>query len=240
MKTKKHPKSNLENYRKLYIQLGLVLALFISYSLIQKTSTLKIDKNTDAFGDILKDNSEQLKEYNIVKPKPKNIPKKKISIPIISKIDDDKQEDVFLFDDMDPDGAVDISQIKDVKIDEPDNDKEELLINVEEAPTFPGCKGTNEEKKVCFINQIRNFVNQNFNSNLAEELNLSRGTKRIFTIFKIDKNGNVVDIRARAPHKKLQEEAIRVINLIPKMIPGKKKGKPVIIKYSLPIAFKVE
>ncbi|MDX1828540.1 MAG: energy transducer TonB [Lutibacter sp.] len=239
MKTKKHPKSNLENYRRLFVQLGLVLALFISYSLIQKTSTFKI-KKSNAFGSTLKDDSEQLKEYNIEKLKLKNIPKKKINIPIILKIDDNKPEDNFLFEDMDPDGAVDISQIKDIKIDEPDNDKEELLINVEEAPIFPGCSGTNEEKKACFINQIRKFVNQNFNSNLAEELSLSRGTKRIFTIFKIDKNGNVVGIRARATHKKLQEEAVRVINLIPKMAPGRKKGKPVVIKYSLPIAFKVE
>ncbi|WP_457610622.1 energy transducer TonB, partial [Lutibacter sp.] len=41
-------------------------------------------------------------------------------------------------------------------------------------------------------------------------------------------------------HKRLQAEAIRVIKLLPKMIPGKQRGRPVGVKYSLPIAFKVE
>ena len=45
---------------------------------------------------------------------------------------------------------------------------------------------------------------------------------------------------ARAPHKRLQQEAIRVVKLLPKMIPGKQRGRPVGVKYSLPIAFKVE
>jgi protein TonB len=240
MKTKKHAKSNLENYSKFFIQLGLVLALFISYSLLRSSSVLEINKKSAMFSNLLDDNIEQLKVYNITKPKPKNIPKRKITIPIIDKTENNKPEDDFLFEDMDPDGAIDINGIKDVEIDEPVNEKDELFINVEEAPIFPGCKGTNEEKKACFIAQIRKFVNRKFNSNLAEELNLTQGTKRIFTIFKIDKNGNIVDIRARAPHKRLQEEAIRVINLIPKMIPGKQRGKPVGVKYSLPIAFKVE
>ena len=35
MKTKKHPKANLENYSKLFAQLGLVLSLVIVYVLIQ-------------------------------------------------------------------------------------------------------------------------------------------------------------------------------------------------------------
>ncbi len=240
MKTKKHAKLNLENYSKLFIQLGLVLALFISYSLLRSSTIYETNTKSNWISSKLEDNEEQLKEFNIVKPKPKNLPKKRISIPIIYKTKNDKPEDDFLFEDMDPDGAININNIKDVKIEEPINDRDELLINVEEAPIFPGCKGSNKEKKDCFISQIRKFVNRNFNSNLAEELNLSTGTKRIFTIFKIDKNGNIVNINARAPHKKLQEEAIRVIKLIPKMTPGKMKGKPVGVKYSLPIAFKVE
>ncbi len=59
-------------------------------------------------------------------------------------------------------------------------------------------------------------------------------------MFKIDEKGNITDIRARAPHIKLEEEAIRVMKLLPKMIPGKQKGKTVAVLYSLPIAFNVE
>ena len=59
-------------------------------------------------------------------------------------------------------------------------------------------------------------------------------------MFKIDKTGKVVGIRARAPHKELEVEAIRVINLIPQLIPGKQQGKTVAVKYSLPIVFNVD
>ena len=59
-------------------------------------------------------------------------------------------------------------------------------------------------------------------------------------IFKIDKNGNVVNIEARSPHKRLRDEAIRVISLLPKMEPGKQQGKAVKVRYAVPIAFKVE
>jgi protein TonB len=38
----------------------------------------------------------------------------------------------------------------------------------------------------------------------------------------------------------LQDEAIRVISLLPKMKPGKQQGKPVKVRYAVPIAFKVE
>ena len=59
-------------------------------------------------------------------------------------------------------------------------------------------------------------------------------------MFKIDKEGSIVDVQARAPHKALQDEAIRVVSSLPKMLPGKYKGETVGVKYSLPIAFKVD
>ena len=68
----------------------------------------------------------------------------------------------------------------------------------------------------------------------------SGSIQRIFVIFKIDKKGNIVNIEARAPHKKLKEEAIRVVKLLPKMMPGRQRGKPVGVKYGLPIVFKVD
>ena len=40
--------------------------------------------------------------------------------------------------------------------------------------------------------------------------------------------------------KGLEKEAQRVINLLPKMKPGKQRGKAVIVPYSLPIIFQVQ
>ncbi|MCF6180917.1 energy transducer TonB [Lutibacter sp.] len=237
MKTKKHPEANLENYSKLFVQLGMVLSLIIVYSLLQnKTATNQI-AFLDKFGINKKDNMEQLIEINIEKPKLKLLQKKVILPTIIKQIDNNKKEDNLFFEDMNSDAPIDENNIVDVTIDEP---IDEIFINVEEAPVFPGCKGTKEEKRACFVEKIGRFINRKFNADLASDLGLSPGIKRIFVMFKIDKTGKIVDVKARAPHKRLQEEAIRVIKLIPKMIPGKQQGKPVGVKYSLPIAFKVE
>jgi hypothetical protein len=110
---------------------------------------------------------------------------------------------------------------------------------VEDVPVFPGCVGTNEELKECIKDNITKHVNKNFNTNLAKNLGLSAGVKQVFVMFKIDKEGNIVDVKSRAPHPTLEDEAIRVIQSLPKMKPGKFKGKEVGVKYSLPIAFKV-
>jgi len=109
---------------------------------------------------------------------------------------------------------------------------------VDQVPIYPGCEDT-QDKKGCIAMKITELVNKKFNVNLPKNLGLKPGHKRIFVMFKINKTGKVVDIRARAPHKKLEEEAIRVINLIPLLKPGIHQGKPVAVKYSLPIVFNV-
>lgn len=112
--------------------------------------------------------------------------------------------------------------------------------NVDEIPVFPGCEGTKEELKKCFQEGIMEHVGNNFNSKKAKGLDLEPGIKRIFVMFKIDSEGNIADVEAKAPHQILADEAIRVVSSLPKMKPGKHLGKNVGVKYSLPIAFKVE
>ncbi|WP_223551852.1 M56 family metallopeptidase [Aestuariivivens sp. NBU2969] len=114
---------------------------------------------------------------------------------------------------------------------------------IEDVPIFPGCENlvTNVEKRQCMSEKIQEFVARKFNTELANDLGL-KGRQRINVVFKIDRFGvvNLNEIRARAPHKDLEEEAIRVINALPKMIPGNQKGKEVTVPYSLPIIFEVE
>ena len=111
---------------------------------------------------------------------------------------------------------------------------------VDEVPVMVACKDlkTNDERKACLSKNIAVHVNKNFNLNLAKELELI-GKQRISVIFKIDANGNVIDVKARAPHPKLEVEAKRVINLLPQFKPGKQDGKAVTVPYSLPIVFQV-
>tara|TARA_X000000368_G_scaffold169545_1_gene133798 strand:+ start:447 stop:1352 length:906 start_codon:yes stop_codon:yes gene_type:complete len=122
-----------------------------------------------------------------------------------------------------------------------DGDNVEVSFSsVENVPIFPGCeKGNNAKRSKCMSEKISKFVQKRFNTKLAGNLGLS-GRQRISVIFKIDKLGDVGGVRARAPHPKLEDEAIRVINLLPKMKPGMQLGKAVIVPYSLPIIFEVK
>ena len=130
-----------------------------------------------------------------------------------------------------------IEEIENVEIEE---DVEVPFAVVENVPVFPGCEsGNNSKQKKCMSDEIAKFVQINFNTAIAGDWGLA-GRIRITAIFKIDKTGNVIDVRARAPHPRLEKEAIRVVNLLPKMQPGKQRGKAVIVPYSLPIIFQVQ
>lgn len=181
----------------------------------------------------------QEEAIRVVKMLPKMLPGKqdgkavnvKYSLPIAFKVEGDSLDKSLAAEE------IVIGTNKKVKI---VNDNGVPFAVIDEAPIFPGCVGTKNELRTCLQEKITQSISENFNVNLATELKLQSGVKRIFVVFKINKAGNITDVRVRAPHKKLQEEAIRVINLLPKMLPGKQAGKAVNVNYSLPIAFKVE
>lgn len=238
MKTKKHPKANLENYTKLFAQLGLVLTLVIVYVLIQsKTYASDIAVLQDSNYQMV-DDTESIIEYMVEPPKAPPV-QKKVIIDIVKQIEDDIDTPETIFETIDPDAPVVVDDIVEYVPDEIIIEEVPFIL-IEDAPAFPGCKGTKDEMKDCFTSKIRKFVGKNFDGALASELGLTPGVKRISVVFKIDKTGNIVDVQARAPHIKLQKEAIRVVELLPKMEPGKQRGNPVTVKYALPIAFKVE
>ena len=111
---------------------------------------------------------------------------------------------------------------------------------IEEVPVFPGCSGTRKEKSDCLNKSLQKHISENFNADVISELGLSPGKKKIWLVFRIDEEGNAVDFSARAPHPRLKKEAVRIAELIPQMQPGKQRGKPVGMKYTLPISFNVE
>jgi beta-lactamase regulating signal transducer with metallopeptidase domain len=119
-----------------------------------------------------------------------------------------------------------------------DSKSEEIsFLKIGKAPTFPGCDSGDKD---CFSKNIQKHFAQNFDSNLPKTLSLKAGRKRVFIGFKIDADGNIVDIKARAPHKKIEEEVVKVMSSLPKMMPGEQEGKAVSVKYSIPFTLVVE
>ncbi|HEX5743069.1 MAG TPA: energy transducer TonB [Flavobacteriaceae bacterium] len=240
MKIKKSPKATLENYNKLFMQLGLVLALLVVHLAIEyKTYDRVITQlGENMMVEIEEEDIPLTQRIETAPPPPAPPP----SIPDkIEVVKDDKKiiETKLESTESNEKVAIKVREIVEVKEDE-DVVEDVPFAIIEDVPVFPGCTGTKEQKRECLSDNISQHVNKKFNADLAQELGLSPGKKRIFVMFKIDKNGDVVDIEARAPHVRLEKEAIRVIESLPKMQPGKQRGRPVGVKYSLPITFNVE
>ena len=239
MQIKKNPKANLENYSKLFMQLGLVLALLVVYLAIEKKTYDRVIEN---LGPVVlnMDDEEQTIEIEQVKPpEPKTPPPPTPDKIEVVEDEEEIEETVIESTETDEDEAVEVEEI--IEVEEEEEVMEDVpFAIIEDVPVYPGCKGSKAQLRACLQEKITKHVNRKFNADLASDLGLSPGVKRIFVVFKIDKTGNITDVMARAPHKRLQEEAIRVVNLLPKMTPGKQRGRAVGVKYSLPIAFKVE
>ncbi|SRX54210.1 energy transducer TonB [Aequorivita sp. CIP111184] len=112
---------------------------------------------------------------------------------------------------------------------------------IENVPVYPGCEGnSNTELRDCMSTKISEFINSNFRMKKIEALNLPPNTYRTAVQFKIDKQGKVVGVRARAEYPEIEKEAVRVVSNLPQMKPGKQRGEAVGVLYSLPIIFKIE
>ena len=113
------------------------------------------------------------------------------------------------------------------------------LLTVETPPEFKNTpKNLNtQEKRDYFSNQVSEIVSKNFNTSICKELT---GKQKVYTQFTINTEGQVTNIKTRAPHPDLEKETERVINLLPQFIPAKQANRPTAIIYSLPIVFTVE
>ncbi len=241
MEIKKNPKFNLENYSKLFIQLGLVLALFVTYVAIEHKT---YDKSYGELGAADLGNEIEDESLVINAPPPPPPPPATPPPPTPEKIEvveDDKEieETVIESTETDESEAVEVDEIEEA-VEEEEVIEDVPFSIIEDVPVFPGCTGSNQQKKDCLNKKMRRHVQRHFDAELANELGLPSGKKRIYVQFKIDKDGSITSIQARAPHPRLKKEAERIVKKLPKMKPGRQRGKAVRVGYTLPITFNVE
>jgi len=236
MQNKKNPKADIGRNSSLYFAVGLALMMFLSYGTINykvyDKDALGLDKvSMDALDE------EEVPITEQVKPPPPPPPPPPAP-EVIEIVEDEEEVEETIIESTESDEEL---EIEDIEIEEVEEDVEVPFAVIENVPVFPGCekKKNNADRRSCMSEKITRFVQRKFNTDLAGDLGLS-GRQRINVIFKIDKTGNVVGVRARAPHPRLEKEAQRVINMLPKMKPGKQRGKAVIVPYSLPIIFQVQ
>lgn len=132
-----------------------------------------------------------------------------------------------------PEGVVDVVEIIE--------DTPQPFSSVQNVPIYPGCEKFpgNSKRRKCMSEKINKLINRKFDTGIVEELGLN-GKHRIQVQFKIDKFGNVTEVKTRASHSRLEKEARKVVGKLPKMIPGRQNDKDVEVIFTLPIVVKAQ
>jgi protein TonB len=123
-------------------------------------------------------------------------------------------------------------------------DSELSFAYIEEVPLFPGCEEVERNKRLnCFQAKMSEHIQNNFK--YPREARRKNIQGRVLVMFIINREGIVENIIAKGPDdcedcEILEKEAIRIMSKLPQMTPGKQKGKPVKVKYSQPLNFKLE
>lgn len=105
-------------------------------------------------------------------------------------------------------------------------EREEVFMVVEIMPSFPG----GEEALMRFLQKNVRYPR------MAQEIGIEG---RVFVQFVVDKDGKVSEVQTVGAHRGggLEEEAVRVVKLMPNWKPGKQSGRSVSVRYNLPIGF---
>ena len=106
------------------------------------------------------------------------------------------------------------------------NDKTgHIFTYTEEMPQFPGGL-------LPFLRQHMRYPKDAFKKRISGTVQME---------FTITETGEVTDIRIiESVYESLDQEAIRVISLMPRWIPGKQNGKPVPVTYKFPFRFNLK
>ncbi|PID69531.1 MAG: energy transducer TonB [Flavobacteriales bacterium] len=241
MLVKKSPKARIEDYSKIFLQIGLALALLVVYLGLEfKTYEKEVEKLTSSFTEeIIEEEIPITERIEQIKPPPPPPPAPE-KIEVVQD-EAEVEETILESTETDQSEAVEVVEIEEITeaVEEEEIPDDVPFAVIEDAPVYPGCKGSKAAKKKCFQEAIISHVGKHFNTGLSEELGLDAGKKKVYVVFRIDHKGTVADIKARGPHSRLEKEAVRVIKLLPKMEPAKQRGKPVGVSYSLPITLEV-
>jgi TonB family protein len=106
-----------------------------------------------------------------------------------------------------------------------ENDSEKVYTEVDQMPEFPGGQ-----------DQLFKFIADNVTYPAEAKKEGIQG--KVYISFAVGKNGEIADAKVeRGVHAAIDAEALRVVEKMPAWTPGKKDGKQVKVKYTLPINF---
>lgn len=240
MEPKKNPKKDLNKNRSLYFVLGLALIMILAYVALEwKTYDREICYDCVSLNQP-DDPTEIVPPVIQIKLPPP--PPPPVTPEIIEVIPDDDDTIETPIESTEPDPHQPVLEVDDIEVAEIPDDEPVPFMVIEEVPIFPGCEKEKDKgadvMRGCFQTMMNKHINKVFRyPEAAIEMN-AQG--RVNVVFEIQKDGSIGNVRMRGPHKILEKEAARIIDKLPKMTPGKQRGKAVRVPFSLPINFKLQ
>lgn len=222
MKTKKTKRANLENYRTIFLQIGLILTLLAVFVAFEWNSAVEMDKlkNKHVNGidiiDLPPITRPKAEEINL-KPK---IPTEQF---VIKEDHVDIVDEPFLIDEGEwIEAELPLWEEEEEKVEEP-------VLRAQFMPTFQGQDGL----------YFSNYISQKVK--FPEEAKRNGITGTVYASFVIAKDGYVTNIEIlRGVHPAIDQAVIKAIQNSPKWEPGINNGKYVRVRYSIAIAFRLE
>lgn len=109
---------------------------------------------------------------------------------------------------------------------------------IETLPIFPDCETVTPENNFkCFKDKISAHIVRHYKYPKDAQLAGIEGTANV--IFDINREGYVEIINSFGGEVIFQEEAKRIISLLPKMKPATQKGRNVTVRFTIPITFQL-
>lgn len=239
MIVKKSKKANIERKKGLFFYAGLLISgaltlVAFEWTTFETKDKIVYEEVEDFKDDVILVMPNFKEEVKMEKPKPKEekqIEKKPDDTNFEKKDelkDDAKKEKTK--DDFTGEGKEKVeiidTLVKETKIGGPiDHGIEKFPDNM---PEFPG--GYLAMKK--FIGENTKYPE------IDRQRNISG---KVFVSFVVDEDGNIIDAKVlKSPSKNLANEALKVVNSMPKWKPGQKDGKKVKVVFTLPFDFNLK
>jgi len=228
MEIKKSEKANLENKKLLFVEIGLIVSLLITYVAFEWTS-----KETTT--SVLEDTTEILIEEEIIStnietpPPPPAAPKIPVLSDQIDIVDDEIELEDDMFVNLEDDASLGVEIMDYVEVEEEIIEEEAIPFQmVEERPTFQGGDA----------NLFSKWVNQRL---VYPEIAKENGVQgRVMLQFTVEKDGSITKVKVlRGVDPSLDKEAVRVVSMSPKWSPGKQRDRAVPVTYTFPVIFQL-
>lgn len=237
MQPKKNLKVDLTKNSSLYFIIGLTSVLFFTWQAIEWKTYDRSGYGYEAL-DVDDDDDEDIPITEQLKVPPPPPPPPPPAPEVIEVVEDEEEVEETVIESTETDQE-EIVEVEEVEIEDDFEDVDVPFAVIEDVPIYPGCENVaKSQRRDCFQEQINKHIRKNFRyPEIAQEMGIQG---RVYVNFIISKDGSITNIRMRGPDKNLEKEAARIIGKLPTMTPGKQRGRPVRVPFSIPITFRLQ